>query len=521
VKPDPIVERTVQTPFGELAVERPARVADPSTMVIFGATGDLAKRKLLPALYNLNGDRLLPERFAVVGVGREPMTTDAYREKVSRDLQEFGTAGTERVQCEWLESRLAYLTGDFGDDGLYRRLGDVLSALHESGDSTCDCLFYLATPPALFGPIVEHLGAAGLLAEDGGWRRVIIEKPFGHDLDSARALNRRLVGLLKEHQIYRIDHYLGKETVQNIMAFRFANGIFEPIWNRRYVDHVQITVAETVGVEQRGDYYDRTGAMRDMVQNHLFQLLALTAMEPPISFEADAVRDERVKVLRAIRPFLPGGLDAQVVRSQYAAGEVEGTPVPAYRQEPDVARGSTTETYVALKLLVDNWRWADVPFYLRTGKRLPQRLTEVVLQFKRAPFQLFRDTPVGCLPANQLVLCIQPNEGIALHFEAKVPGPRVRLGTVRMDFSYADYFGMRPTTGYETLLYDAMIGDSTLFHRADIVEAGWTVVEPILQAWEGSRAGLPAYAAGSWGPEAADALMARDEREWHLPAATS
>ena len=520
MKPDAIVERTVQTPCGELTVERPVRVADAATMVIFGATGDLAKRKLLPALYNLNGDRLLPDRFAVVGLGRDPMTTDAYREKVSRDLQEFGTVTTERIKCEWLESRLAYLSIDFGDPAAYEELRETLAA-STAVDGGCppNHLFYLATPPSLFGPIVERLSAAGLLDEESGWRRVIIEKPFGHDLDSARALNRRLAGLLKEGQIYRIDHYLGKETVQNIMAFRFANGIFEPIWNRRYVDHVQITVAETVGVEQRGRYYDEVGALRDMVQNHLFQLLALTAMEPPTSFQADAVRDERVKVLRAIRPFLPNGLDAQVVRSQYGAGEVEGTRVPAYRQEPNVARGSTTETYVALKLLVDNWRWADVPFYLRTGKRLPQRLTEVVLQFKRAPFQLFRDTPVECLPPNQLVLCIQPNEGIALHFEAKVPGPRVRLGTVRMDFSYADYFGMRPNTGYETLLYDAMIGDSTLFHRADIVEAGWAVVEPLLQAWAETGDDLYNYPAGSWGPTAADALLTREGREWlqHAP----
>lgn len=519
--PDAVVDKVTNAPCGEVVVERPARVADPSTMVIFGATGDLAKRKLLPALYNLNADRLLPDRFAVVGVGREAMTTQAYREKVSRDLQEFSTISTERVKCEWLESRLEYVAGDFGDEALYVRLRDVLSALNESGGGTCDCLFYVATPPVLFGPIVERLSTAGLLSEDSGWRRVIIEKPFGRDLESARALNRLLGTFLEEHQIYRIDHYLGKETVQNIMAFRFANGIFEPIWNRRYVDHVQITVAETVGVEQRGRYYDEVGALRDMVQNHLFQLLALTAMEPPISFQADAVRDERVKVLRAIRPLLPHELDRHVVRAQYGAGEVEGTPVPAYRQEPKVARGSTTETYVALKLLVDNWRWADVPFYLRTGKRLPQRLTEVVMQFKRAPFQLFRDTAVECLPPNQLVLCIQPNEGIALRFEAKVPGPRVRLGTVRMDFSYADYFGMRPTTGYETLLYDAMIGDSTLFHRADIVEAGWTAVEPILQTWEGSRTGVSTYAAGSWGPEAADTLMAQDEREWCRPAAQS
>ena len=516
-----VVDRVVSAPCGEIVVERPARVADPSTMVIFGGTGDLAKRKLLPALYNLNADRLLPERFAVVAVGREEMTTDEYREKVRRDLEAFATGTTDRVQCEWLESRLDYIGGDFGDPALYRRLGEVLSGLDRAGSATCDCLFYLATPPSFFGVIAEGLGAAGLLSEDAGWRRLIIEKPFGRDLESARSLNRQLGGLLKEHQIYRIDHYLGKETVQNIMAFRFANGIFEPIWNRRYVDHVQITVAETVGVEQRGGYYDRIGALRDMVQNHLFQLLALTAMEPPVSFKADAVRDERVKVLHAIRLFQLHELDRHVVRAQYGAGTVEGTPRAAYRHEPNVAADSPTDTYVALKLMVDNWRWADVPFYLRTGKRMAERLTEVVVQFKRAPLQLFRDTPVECLPPNQLVLGIQPNEGIALRFEAKVPGPRVRLGTVRMDFSYADYFGVNPNTGYETLLYDAMIGDSTLFHRADIVEAGWTVLEPVLEAWEGSPAGLATYPAGGWGPDGADALMAGDGRQWRRPGGAS
>ena len=513
-----VVDRVISGPCGEVVAERPARVADPSTMVIFGATGDLAKRKLLPALYNLNAERLLPDRFAVIGVAREGMSTQEYREKVSRDLQEFATGTSERVHCEWLESRLKYLRGDFDDEALYTELRDAVS-LKASGDGTCDCIFYLATPPAFFAPIVKRLGAAGLLSEADGWRRVIVEKPFGRDLESARALNSVLGALLEEDQIYRIDHYLGKETVQNIMAFRFANSIFEPIWNRRYVDHVQITVAETVGVEQRGRYYDGIGALRDMVQNHLFQLLALIAMEPPSSFRADAVRDERVKVLQAIRPLLLHDLDQQVVRAQYGAGNVEGMSVRAYREEPNVARGSTTETYAALKLLVDNWRWADVPFYLRTGKHLPQRLTEVVIQFKRAPFQLFRDTPVECLPPNQLVLCIQPNEGIALRFEAKVPGPRVRLGAVRMHFSYADYFGMRPNTGYETLLYDAMIGDPTLFHRADIVEAGWAVVEPLLQAWAETGDDLYNYPAGSWGPTAADALLTREGREWlqHAP----
>jgi glucose-6-phosphate 1-dehydrogenase len=501
------------TACAEMGVERPARVADPATMVIFGATGDLARRKLLPALYNLNGEKLLPDGFAVVGVGREPMTTDAYRERVSAALREFG-ARDAPSGCDWLQSRLTYLaTPDFGEPDAYLRLRDSLQV---SGPSAAarplNYLFYLATPPSLFGPIVERLSAAGLLAEDGGWRRVIVEKPFGHDLESARALNRRLSALMHESQIYRIDHYLGKETVQNIMAFRFANGIFEPIWNRRYIDHVQITVAETAGVEQRGRYYDEAGALRDMVQNHLFQLLALTAMEPPISFAADAVRNERVKVLNAIRPLSSSEIAADVVRAQYGAA-TDGTGKP-YRTEAHVPPDSMTETFVALKLHVENWRWADVPFYLRTGKRLAERVTEVVIQFKRAPVVLFREAPVECLQPNQLVMRIQPNEGIALRFEAKVPGPRVRLSTVRMDFSYADYFGMPLNTGYETLLYDAMTGDPTLFHRADIVEAGWAVVDPILQAWAASRNGLRTYPPESWGPPEADALLAREGRQW-------
>ena len=512
---DVTVERTVQTPCGELAVERPARVADPATLVIFGGTGDLAKRKLLPALYNLNADRLLPEGFAVVGLGLDPLTTETYRERVSRALEQFGTVTTERVRCEWLESRLTYLPAQFDDPAAYDRLRDALAATASArAGRPSNYLFYLATPPALFGPIVDRLSAAGLLTQREGWRRVV-EKPFGHDLESARALNHRLAGLLDETQLYRIDHYLGKETVQNIMAFRFANGIFEPIWNRRYIDHVQITVAETVGVEQRGGYYERAGALRDMVQNHLFQLLALTAMEPPISFAPDAVRDERVKVLNAIHPLAATDIAHDTVRAQY--GTAENGSGRAYRQEPEIARDSRTETFVALKLLVDNWRWADVPFYLRTGKRLASRATEIMVQFKRAPFVLFRDTPVECLHPNQLVLRIQPDEGIALGFEAKVPGPRVRLGTVRMDFDYADYFGAAPRTGYETLLYDAMTGDSTLFHRADIVEAGWTAVEPIRRQWAATTDGLTSYASGSWGPPAADALLARDGREWRRP----
>jgi glucose-6-phosphate 1-dehydrogenase len=497
--------------------------ADPSVLVIFGATGDLAKRKLLPALYNLNADGLLPDRFAVVGVARQEMTLDQYREKVSADLREFGTAPTGALDCEWLESRLAYVHGEFGDPATFDRLRETLASIGDH-DGPRNHQFYLATPPSLFGPIVQRLAAAGLVREDDGWRRVVVEKPFGHDLESARALNQLLAGALTEKQTYRIDHYLGKETVQNVMAFRFANGIFEPIWNRRYIDHVQITVAETVGVEDRGRYYDATGALRDMVQNHLFQLLALTAMEPPISFEADAVRDERVKVLNAIQVFDDERLRRDVVRGQYAAGELDAddgtgsTKVPAYRDEPNVARGTTTETFVALALNVDSWRWAGVPFYLRTGKRLAARASEIVITFRRAPFSLFRDTPVEHLERNQLVIRVQPNEGIALRFAAKVPGQQVRLGAVKMDFSYADYFGLTPNTGYETLLYDAMTGDSTLFHRADIVEAGWRAVAPLLDAWAGpGPAQVEPYFAGSWGPTGADTLIARDGRAWHEP----
>ncbi|HET9383646.1 MAG TPA: glucose-6-phosphate dehydrogenase, partial [Gemmatimonadales bacterium] len=384
------MERTIQAPCGELTVERPARVADPATMVIFGATGDLAKRKLLPALYNLNADHLLPVGFGVVGRGREPLTTDAYRERVSRDLQQFGTKTTERVRCEWLESRLTYLPGAFDDPDTYDRLRDTLSTALADGGRPPNTLFYLATPPSLFGPIVEQLSAAGLLSEDKGWRRVVIEKPFGHDLDSARALNRQLARSLNEDQIYRIDHYLGKETVQNVMAFRFANGIFEPIWNRRYVDHVQITVAESIGIENRGAFYEETGASRDVLQNHLLQLVCLVAMEPPATFEADALRDEKVKVLRALGT-KPADPTSEVVRGQYGPGWVAATPVKGYRQEADVDPGSETETFVAARLTIDDWRWSGVPFYVRTGKRMPKRSTEIAIQFREVPHRLFRD----------------------------------------------------------------------------------------------------------------------------------
>jgi glucose-6-phosphate 1-dehydrogenase len=507
------IPETIEIPAEPEAQPAPA---PPCAMVIFGATGDLTKRKLIPALYNLVTGSLLPESFAIVGVGRTPLSEKKFRERMAEDLKEFATDGLDPARVDWLVSRIFYVSGDYGDSETFHRLRDRLAEIDKKlGTGGC-YLFYLAVPPSSFGELIKRLGATGLTnEEEGRFRRVIIEKPFGHDLDSARALNREIREVLAESQIYRIDHYLGKETVQNIMAFRFANGIFEPIWNRRYVNHVQITVAETVGVEGRGDYYEEAGALRDMVQNHMFQLLAFTAMEPPISFAADTVRDERVKVLSAVRPLSHEDVLRQAVRGQYDEGIVNGERGPAYRAEKSVSPTSNTETFVALQLFVDNWRWADVPFYLRTGKRLPKRVTEIAIQFKRAPFMMFRDTPVESLSPNVLVLHIQPDEGISLRFEGKVPGPLMRLGTVKMHFEYADYFGSKPHTGYETLLYDCMTGDSTLFHRSDMVEAGWSVVTPILDVWKAlTPRNFPNYPAGTWGPKEADDLIQRDGRKW-------
>src|SRR5829696_2163096 len=459
--------------------------AAPCTMVIFGASGDLTKRKLLPALYNLRKAGLLSDHFAVVGAARSAMSDDEFRRRAKQDLDGCDEGKSDPAVVDWLVLRLHYLALDASSPSSYAELAARIAAVDKDHGTGGNVLYYLATAPDLFGPTVRQLGDAGLTAEDGDcWRRVVVEKPFGHDLDSARALNRDLLAVLDETQLYRIDHYLGKETVQNILAFRFGNGIFEPIWNRRYIDHVQITAAETVGVEGRGGYYDGSGALRDMVPNHLFQLITLTAMEPPISFQANAVRDEQSKILHAIQPFADEDVLRRTVRGQYGAGTVNGTKQRGYRSEDKVPPDTNTETFVALELYIDNWRWADVPFFLRTGKRLPKRVTEIAIQFKRAPLMLFRDTPVESLSPNVLVLHIQPDEGISLRFEGKVPGPVVRLGTVRMHFEYADYFGSQPHTGYETLLYDCMMGDSTLFHRSDMVEAGWCVVTPILDVWK-------------------------------------
>ncbi|MDN3510180.1 MAG: glucose-6-phosphate dehydrogenase [Candidatus Jettenia sp.] len=497
-------------------IEPLGRISNPCIMVIFGASGDLAKRKLIPALYNLARERLLSKEFAVVGFARRKMSHEEFREKISQDMKELGMGELDPDLWNWLVQRLYYLPGDVQDPNAYQQLQNLLTDVDKKYGTQGNYLYYLATDPEFFSRIIRQFGSAGLVREENGhWRRVIIEKPFGRDLDSARALNQEIREVLNESQIYRIDHYLGKETVQNILVFRFANGIFEPIWNRRYIDHVQITVAESIGVGQRGGYYDNAGALRDMVPNHIFQLLTLTAMEPPISFEANAVRDEQVKILRAIQYISPEEVLRYTVRGQYGEGIVGEQRTPAYRSEQNVSPNSYTETFVALKLYIDNWRWANVPFYLRTGKRLPCRVTEIAIQFKSAPFVLFRKTAVEHLKPNLLVLYIQPNEGISLNFGAKIPGPIVRMGAVDMEFRYADYFGSTPSTGHERLLYDCMLGDATLFQRADMVEAGWSVVSTIQDVWKAlPYRKFPNYAAGTWGPQEADDLMARDGREW-------
>ena len=500
----------------QLDKESGGQPGDPCVMVIFGATGDLTKRKLIPALYNLDAGGLLSKQFAVVGLGRTKWTTDEFRRQMTEAIHEFATQSVDEALWQDFVGRLYYVQGDSQDAGTYQRLRAQLEEVDQQHSTRGNYFYYLAVMPELFSVVVEHLGEQGLVREEPShWRRVIIEKPFGHDLDSAKALNRDLSHVLSEAQIYRIDHYLGKETVQNILVFRFANGIFEPVWNRRYVDHVQITVAETIGVETRGAYYDQAGALRDMVPNHIMQLISLTAMEPPNSFAARAVRDEQAKVLQAVHRLNPEEVLSQAVRGQYAAGSEGGEHVPGYRQEKNVAPDSRTETFAALKLSIDNWRWNDVPFYLRTGKRLPARVTEIAIQFKRAPSILFRDTPVERLSANRLVLHIQPDEGISLRFGAKIPGTVMRLGSVYMDFQYADYFGSTPSTGYERLLHDCMIGDATLFQRADMVEAGWEIVEPVLDIWHAvPPRSFPNYAAGTWGPPEAMQLIERDGRRW-------
>jgi glucose-6-phosphate 1-dehydrogenase len=482
--------------------------------VIFGITGDLSGRLLFPSLYNLAVAGLLPAEFAVVGFANDLPGVEELRTHLSECLRAARTS-VDAKKLEWILSRVSYIKGDFTDAGRFEQLVSTLRDVEQRYGTQGNVLFYLATAPQFFLEIARRLSAAGLLHEsEGRCRRLIIEKPFGVDLSSARELNRGLTALLAESQIYRIDHYLGKETVQNILVFRFGNGIFEPIWNRRYIDHVQITVAETLGVEARGRYYDHTGALRDMIPNHLVQLLTFTAMEPPTSFAAHALHTEQMKVLEVIPPVQIGECDTRVVRAQYEAGSTQGHAVPGYRQEPLVAQDSQTETYVALKLAVDSWRWAGVPFYLRTGKRLAVRRTTVVIQFRKVPLSLFRSSSHVMPEANRLVINVQPEERIDIEFAAKVPGPEITPSQVAMRFSYGEYFGAEPKTGYETLLYDAMIGDASLFKRGDVIEGGWAIVDPIIDGWSHGKCPLHSYAAGSGGPQEADELLRRDGREW-------
>ncbi len=488
---------------------------DPCSFVIFGATGDLTHRLVIPALYNLAAADLLPEKFCVVGVARKGMSSDEMRESLLKGLRQYKTRPIDEAIAGRLLECVTCIEADPSDPASFDAMAERLQKLETNRATGGNRLFYLATPPAAFAPIAKQLGRAGMLKENGYWRRLVIEKPFGTDLSSAKALNAELLEIVDEQQIYRIDHYLGKETVQNILVLRFANGMFEPIWNRNHIDHVQITVDERLDVGHRGSFYDATGALRDMVPNHLFQLLSLVAMEPPAKFEAHAVRSEKAEVLAAIQPQSEEEALKNSVRGQYLAGKNGDVEIPDYRKTADVKPDSTTETYAALKLTIDNWRWAGVPFYLRTGKALGMKRTEVAIKFKQAPFAMFRDTPVDQLSQNYLVIAVEPTEGITLQFNTKVPGPTINIDGVEMKFRYKDYFQVEPTTGYETLIYDCMIGDNILFQRADSVEAGWQAVQPFLDAWKKAGAkGLESYKAGSEGPDAADELLKRDGRNW-------
>jgi len=510
----------------ECPARRQAKPADPCTMVIFGASGDLTKRLVVPALYNLARTKVLPEQFALIGVALSERTTENWRDHLYDMLKSFvGNAAAEfdvdhidEAVWKQLAEKMTYVHGDLTKSELYERLRGVLDKAEKTHGTQGNVIFYLAVADEFFGTVVDRLGKAKLTEQNDDqngkprfWRRVVVEKPFGHSLNSARALNASILRTLHEDQIFRIDHFLGKDTVQSIAAFRFANGLFEPIWNRDRIDHVQITAAETVGVEQRGKFYEATGALRDMVPNHVFSLLSLVAMEPPVGFDDASIRTKKSDVFAA----MPAVKSAQAVRGQYGAGTVLGKAVKAYRHEPDVSPSSNIETYVAMRIEIDNWRWAGVPFYVRTGKHLRQRSTEIAICFKQAPYAAFRGTPVASLPPNWLVLNIAPDEGISLQFEVKRPGPAVDLATVKMQFCYDDWFPKEPNVGYETLLYDVMVGDPTLFMRADMVEHAWRVVQPVLDAWaKDGAANLPIYPAGSSGPSEADELLARDGRRW-------
>ena len=493
------------------------RTAQPCAVVIFGASGDLTKRKLVPALYHLAQNRLVPAEVAVVGVARRETSDEEFRANMRDSVVEFsGGEALDEAVWESFAKGLYYVSGEFGDDETYRKLGAKLEVCDKERNTAGNRVFYLSTAPSAFATCVHKLGEAGLVQQaDGKFRRVIIEKPIGHSLESAIELNRSVGEVLDESQVYRIDHYLGKETVQNLLAFRFANGIFEPLWNRNYVDHVQITNAEAVGVEGRGSYYEGTGVMRDMIQNHVFQVLSVVAMEPPINLSPDAVRDEKIKVMEATKPFTADMIPHVGLRGQYGPGHIAGKSVPGYREEEGVAPDSPTETFAAIKLEFDNWRWSGVPFYIRSGKRMARRVTEIAIQFKEAPATLF-GARAGTIGPNVLIVRIQPNEGITLRFNAKVPGQTTTIRGVNMDFRYGSSFGARLAEAYERLILDCILGDSTLYARRDMTERGWEIVTPVLDRWDSQppRDEFPNYEAGSWGPKAAYDLLEREGRVW-------
>jgi glucose-6-phosphate 1-dehydrogenase len=513
------VEEVMKANAGQL------RRAGPSVIVIFGASGDLTRRKLMPSLFHLMGDGLLDDAFAIIGVDRVSQDEAQFREQLLGGIKEFHR-GDEKLDTgawERFSSRLFHVCGELNDDATYGRVLEKLAELDATLTGDAGHLFYLAIPPSLYADVIERISRTGLAPRvpdvaTRPWVRVIIEKPFGRSLASAQALNVTVRKAFAEHQVYRIDHYLGKETVQNLLVLRFANSIFEPVWNRQHIDHVQITAAESVGVEHRARYYEEAGVVRDMFQNHLLQLLTLTAMEPPVTFSADAVRDEKVKVLRALRPFGPGDAHAFAVRGQYGPGQIAGKPVPGYREEPDIAAESRTPTFAAVRFLVDNWRWQGVPFFLRSAKRMPCRTTEIAITFRQPPHLMFTLPPRQGLEPNVLAMRIQPQEGIALRFEAKVPGVDVRMVSVDMDFDYDEAFTSNDHDAYETLLLDCLLGEATLFTRSDEVEAAWRAVDPLITHWESTPAPhFPNYAAGSWGPAIADEFIGRAGARWREP----